>query len=364
MKYTKYAACLLATVMTIATVSCSSDEPDRPRVDSVKINQVFKYLGPKKQKFEILPGKENTVTAKKGTRLIIPANSFNIDPDEYTPGEKITLSITEIIDRFDFASSGVSLTYYNEKGEEENFESAGMFSVEAVHKGERIDLAEGKKISVQFPNVAPGDKYKVYFVNDKGQWQHHGHNQEELDTMPTRVRARYVWVRVRLYEIDGLKRWNFDYPNPKVTCVKGKITGVKGRKSKSYHITTIGVSYRGYFSRWVQDTDTFKINVHRKKKFKIIVVDENGFIGVSKVLRSGNKPGFDQKPEGPGNYCKDIGKIRLKPVKRFILSNRRAFLKYIGLPDKKYRVKYPKEKPKEKPAKKKTAAAPAADKKG
>ena len=298
--------------------------------------QLRKSLSPERSVIEVEPALENRVTAGRGTLLKIPVNAF-ADERGRPVAQRVRLTITEVIDPLDFVGAGVDLTYTNDAGKIEFFQSAGMFKIDAeTIAGQRVELAGGKKIGVEFPNIQPGDEFWVYRHNKNKRWKLHGHNQSFGDQGGFRVGTR-------VYQIDALNTWyNFDKPVPEATCAKGSVKRKDGKPVAAFAVYSIGVSYKGAFSRHVTNTASFKVNVHKSSEARFLVFDNTGAVGITQVLRTSDRTGFDQNEEGPKNFCQNIGAIEIAPIPVDILSHRTKLSDYLGLPVSEFSVDYQK----------------------
>jgi hypothetical protein len=335
----------ILSAFILLSVSCSK------RVDEVKLHPILKKFQPEEQLFRIDPRKENILTGDKGTRLVIPPGAFDLDYDDLGKNIKINIRLTEYITSFDLSTSGISMTYFNkENDEEELFESAGMFHIAADYKNEELKLLEKKKIKVQFPNIVPGEKFNVYKINKSGQWEYNGHNQESESTkMSSGIfyalregrTSNTVYLSVRIYHIDELTYWNFDYPRKDSAWIKGEIgVEIEDKSKLNYQFFIIGISKKGYWTKWSQKKD-FSACYYQNTDVKILIITSDGQIGISEKFNTGERYGHFKNPEGPHNYAKKIKPIKVKKIKKKLLKNRKAFLKYLKLKDKrKYKVKY------------------------
>ncbi len=327
-------------------ISCGKE-----RMDAVKLHPVMEKLAEKTQTYRINPHKRNVIKAKHGTKLIIPENALDLDYEDLAENDNINIELTEYVDSFALATSGINLIYINDKGKEEIFESAGMFKINAKFNGKSIELREDKKIDVHFPDIVPGDKFNVYKINKDGYWEYDGHNQEmgivekrtsvqekpfviseeEIRKREKRNKALAkiykVKKKTRIYSINKFTPWNFDYPEDSYCCITGS---VDYPKEKIYQVFAIGLSRMGSMSQWFED-NSFKINFLKNTKTIIFIITEDGTIGVSRIFNTGDRRGTSKKPEGPHNDFIDIGKIKLKKVSDNILTDRYRLLKYLKI---------------------------------
>jgi hypothetical protein len=300
--------------------------------------QLRKLLQPEISVIEFEPALANTITAGRGTMLTIPVNAF-VDERGRTIAVRVRLRITEVIDPLDFIGAGVDLTYINETGKLEFFQSAGMFKVDAESiSGTRLQLAPGKKLRVEFPNVEPKGDFWVYQHNKDKKWKLHGHNQSFGQEGGFRIGTR-------VYQIDALNTWyNFDKPLPEATCAKGNVKRKDGKPMAEYAVYSVGISYKGSFARHVKGSSQFKVNAHKSSSVRFLVFDSTGAVGITPLIQTTGKRGFDKDEEGPNNFCQDIGTIEIAPLEADILSHRTKLANFLGLPVTEYQVDY-QEKP-------------------
>ncbi len=327
----------LSLIIFIVLISCSTK-----RMDNVILHPILKKLAPIEQYYEINPFLKNEVIGVKGTKLIIPERAFDLDYEDLNKNETITIKLIEVIDVFDFVTSGIDLIYINDEGNEEIFESAGMFKISAEHKNDIIKLQKDLKIEINFPNIVSGEKFNMYKLAQNGQWKYNGHNQEcsfDEDTLKTKEAYEKIYqlqVGVRKYLIDELTWWNIDYPDSNSSCISGKIDNDKDKYSQAI---VIGISKKVYNSLWFKGNE-FKINSFLMTDVKILIITEDGRIGVSNTFNTGERYGTSNSAEGPNNYYYKLSAIELKKVDPDILNNREKLLNYIGIEDVKYKVKY------------------------
>lgn len=296
--------------------------------------QLRKSLQPETSVIEFEPALSNTITAGRGTMLTIPVNAF-VDERGRTVATRVRVRITEVIDPLDFVGAGVDLTFTNDLGNLEFFKSAGMFRIDAESaSGARLQLASGTKVRVEFPNIQPGDDFWVYRHNKDKKWKLHGHNQSFGNEGGFRIGTR-------VYQIDALNTWyNFDKPLPEATCAKGSVKRKDGKPLSAFMVYSIGITYKGSFSRHVSGQSTFKVNVHKSSDARFLVFDNTGAVGITAAVRTTDKTGFDQNEEGAKNFCQNIGTIEIAPIPADILSHRTKLANFLGLPISEHKVDY------------------------
>jgi hypothetical protein len=338
------------TVLFILILSCGR------RMDNAKLHPIMKKLSAKNQLFNINPNKKNIIKGKKGTRLIIPEKAFDLDYDDFKKDEKVTVKLIEITNSFDIASSGMELTYINEDGDDEIFESAGMLNVSAEYKKEDLELDDDKKIKVHFPNILPGEKFNVYQLNNDGRWELDGHNQTMAKKeimkyskgkaspkktkfdIPANKSVNKKWQKaakkisnlkkkIRIYSISRLTWWNFDYPEISFAAVTGSINNAKG---VLYQAFIIGLNRMISRSGWFED-GSYSFNFLRNTRAMMFIIAEDGRVGFSRIFNTGERRGDIRKQASLHNHFHKVKNITLKKVPDEILMNRRKILKYIGI---------------------------------
>ena len=143
----------------------------------------YRYVKPPLQgidvertQYTLNPKTDNVIVYPTGTAIRIPANAFR-DMKGKAVTTPVTLSYREFRDPVDFLASGIPMKY-DTAGGIENFESAGMFELTASLKDEPLQLAQGKKIDMNFASTSKDSTYNFYAFNDStGNWQYLGKPQ-------------------------------------------------------------------------------------------------------------------------------------------------------------------------------------------
>lgn len=350
---------LLSVLFCSAAYFGCKGKPSSP----VEIPHLSK-LRPANQYFHINPAEKNILKTEKGSVFTIAPDSFLL-PADYQAGDKIEIHLIEATKSLDFAALPVSLEF-RRNGRDTLFESAGMFYVAASYKQQPLQLQKGKKIKVKFRTNVKGDKFFVYnYERDKG-WQKHGHNQEVMlppnlivqsadseakDSQPIVVSENYKGKKGRMaparpavaapaspasplraelyrfYEIDQLTWWNFDYPKPNLTCLKGTITG---SGSEYFSVTVISKSEVGAYTLYVPKN--FKISFYRNTKARVFAIDEKGNIARTPFFETSDEIGHHKLPM---SKCEDVGPLKMEKVPEEVEKNSdklRDYLQKAGAP--------------------------------
>lgn len=105
-----------------------------------------------------------------GTRIIIPPNAF-VDANGNTIHGTVTIGYREFRDPVDILVSGIPMKY-DTAGHPGDFESAGMFEMNASVNGREVFLAPGKKIDLDFAVVDTASSYNFYRLDEQKGWQY------------------------------------------------------------------------------------------------------------------------------------------------------------------------------------------------
>ncbi|MFT5156455.1 MAG: hypothetical protein ACI83I_000998 [Bacteroidia bacterium] len=137
-----------------------------------KIKQPLSVTAPSDRvfTFQISNSNSHTLTTSTGSKISIPQKAFVTKSGEVIKGV-VDLTFQEYHDATDVILSGIPMTITTESGDQEAFESAGMFTVTASYKGEELDLASGKELEVNLASFKDGEQFNSYvFDEDKGNW--------------------------------------------------------------------------------------------------------------------------------------------------------------------------------------------------
>src|ERR1051325_5912141 len=104
-------------------------------------------------------------TYDSGTRIHIPPFAFT-DADGKTVTGEIVVDYREFRDQADILASGIPMTY-DSGGVMNNFESAGMFEINASQNGKEVFLRKDKKIQMEFASTDDRTSFNLYAFNDK-----------------------------------------------------------------------------------------------------------------------------------------------------------------------------------------------------
>ena len=315
---------------------------DKERMNKISFPPQLKLFAPKEQILEADTTKKSDLIGNRGTRFVIPENAFVDNTGKPVEG-LVTVTVVEIIDELDFITSGLGLVYYSKYGKELFLLSGGVFKIEFRQGEQKVQLAPGKVVEVQFPDISPKESFSLYYMDESGIWNLKSSlsNNDRMDA-GTIDKDNYQGkkiVGVRIALIDKAGYWNFAFPELKHTCLKGTIDDSKSPMGDNLQITVVTLDVRGFFSRTTKEKD-FSVNSYKKRLVRVLVIDEKGNLGISNQLTASDKNGDDRIPDGADNFKQPIGKIELKKISSEIWNDEKAFRQLLNLPEEKYFVKY------------------------
>lgn len=315
---------------------------DKDRMDKIKTPTQLKLFAPKEQKLEAENTKKTELIGNRGTRFSIPENAFVDNTGKPIEGI-VTIKVIEIIDELDFITSGIGLIYYSKYGKELFLISGGIFKINFFFGEQKVQLAPGKVVEVQFPDISPKESFSLYHMDESGVWNLKSSlsNNDRIDA-GTHDKDNYegkkiVGVRIALIDKSGF--WNFAYPELQHTCLKGTIDDTKAPIGHDIQVTVVILDSRGFFTRAIKGKD-FSINSYKKRPVRVLVMDENGNIGISGQITASDKSGSDSIPDGPDNFKQPIGKIELKKIPFETWNDEKTFRQLLNFQQEKYFVKY------------------------
>lgn len=107
---------------------------------------------------------ESYLAYSSGTKIHVPAQAFEFADGSPASGT-INLSYVEYRNKLDFISCGIPMSFKNEEGEFVQFNSAGMFKIEAAQNKKALKLKHGKRIDVDFVKTQDVDDMGIYKFN-------------------------------------------------------------------------------------------------------------------------------------------------------------------------------------------------------
>lgn len=111
-----------------------------------------------------------TIQYGSGTKLSIPALAFE-DANGTAVTGNVDITYREFRDPVDIILSGIPMSY-DSGGVVGDFESAGMFEINASQNGNEVFLRDDKKIGVEFAVVDTASTFNFYRLDEKNGWEY------------------------------------------------------------------------------------------------------------------------------------------------------------------------------------------------
>jgi hypothetical protein len=118
-----------------------------------------------RQLFRMNAKKSETIKTDKGSRVTIPNDAFVYEATGEPVSGEVTVEFIEYETTGEIISSGIPMTYKDESGNIEQFESAGMFEISATQENQELALADGKTIKVELATDVDGN-FNFYELDD------------------------------------------------------------------------------------------------------------------------------------------------------------------------------------------------------
>ncbi|MDQ3111659.1 MAG: hypothetical protein M3R17_17355 [Bacteroidota bacterium] len=123
-----------------------------------------------------------------GTKILIPSHAFVDAAGNEIKGD-VTIDYREFRDPVDILVSGIPMVY-DSAGISGDFESAGMFEINASVNGKEVFLAPGKKVDVEFAVVDTASTFNFYRLDPAKGWVYEdkpGSVEQKQETVLTKT---------------------------------------------------------------------------------------------------------------------------------------------------------------------------------
>lgn len=125
-------------------------------------------LDVRKNVYETNAASGGMIEYPSGTKIMIPANAF-VDVNGKSITGNVTIDYREFRDQVDILVSGIPMKY-DSAGQVGDFESAGMFEMNASVNGQEVFLAPGKNITMDFAVVDTASSFNFYELDKEKGW--------------------------------------------------------------------------------------------------------------------------------------------------------------------------------------------------
>jgi hypothetical protein len=181
-----------------------------------------------------------------GTKIFIPANAF-VDANGNEVKGDVTIDYREFRDQVDILISGIPMQY-DSAGSNGEFQSAGMFEMNASVNGKEVFLAPGKKVDMQFAVVDTASTYNFYKLDENKGWQYI-QQTGSVETTKDSIQVNPVYVSNYSQAIEDFKNklirpWWAHEPSIKDTTSFERVY-----EDTNYFYTSKRVPYKNYVAK-------------------------------------------------------------------------------------------------------------------
>ncbi len=200
---------VLAVVAALLTSGCTEtpqEKKAKPEVTTdrglldeggfakLTVNEPFEQVKSEYETYVIAePASASQIKFSTGATAKVPAMAF-VDADGLPVKEEVVIRYREFHDAADIITSGIPMNLINEQGQEEWFQTAGMFEIRGFRDNEEVFLANGKTIDISMLSQTSGD-YDTWFFDEKqGNWTKTGRseNPELTRAIPSPLLERKI----------------------------------------------------------------------------------------------------------------------------------------------------------------------------
>lgn len=153
------------------TENVESPELAEARLASMSIRPPFAKINVAPTIYTVDPEQDRLITLPTGTTIFIPAGVF-VWPDNTPVKEPVQIHFREFHDAAEIIVSGIPMKIRSEKGDEEWFQTAGMFEINGTNaEGKEVRIANGKSLTVNLASKVDGPYDFWKFDPDYYNWQ-------------------------------------------------------------------------------------------------------------------------------------------------------------------------------------------------
>lgn len=137
--------------------------------DHKLVKPILPKLAKERQVFTVNANEPIFLKIESGTRVWIPANSLVDARGEVIQGD-VNISYREYHEPIDVLLSGIPMTF-DSAGAGYQFQTAGMFELQAAQRGREVFLKEGENIRVYLQSMDAETDYNLYALDENQGWQ-------------------------------------------------------------------------------------------------------------------------------------------------------------------------------------------------
>ncbi len=193
---------VMVSFLTLVIYACNGTNEKQAKEKLSAIKPPFKGVDVPTNNFSFDASKDAKIETKEGTIISIPANSLVDSKGKKVKG-KVDLAYRSINTPAEIIASGIPMTY-DSSGVSYDFISAGMFEIGANQGGEKLEIAPGKAVEVDFASYKEGNDFSFYKIDkETGKWDFKG-----ISTPKVNSRKK---EKLKLFEDDNLFQLEVDY---------------------------------------------------------------------------------------------------------------------------------------------------------
>lgn len=206
-----FCACSDAPKQTAATDSVASAGEQKQQPAMPQPQSDFTYRFAKEEKYFSFPNRSaQEIKLPSGTQISVPVNCF-MDKDGKAVKGDVDLVFEEFLSPGSIISSQINMTY-DSAGTHSNFESAGMFRINAFQGDQQLYIAKGKSIDVSLATPDPDKGFNSYYSTQNGDdWAYLGKSSatansakaESLKATQEQIKNAVKPVKPVEYSADG-----------------------------------------------------------------------------------------------------------------------------------------------------------------
>jgi hypothetical protein len=206
-----FCACSDAPKQTTSTDRVDPNQDQKEEVVQPQPQADFTYSFANEEKRFSFPNRNaQDIKLPSGTQIAVPVNCF-VDKDGKAVKGDVDLVFEEFLSAGSIISSQITMTY-DSAGTRSNFESAGMFRINAFKGDEQLYIAKGKSIDVSLATPDPDKGFHSYYSTRNGDdWAYLGTSSatentakaENLKAIQEQIKTAVQPVRPVEYSANG-----------------------------------------------------------------------------------------------------------------------------------------------------------------